>query len=127
MGKKITPIFGNSNEDPSNAGILQALRMNIEALLKWARITEQKIAFAEQALLSYETALIRINASLEAVCRILIEKELIEKDQLHKYAEEYVSAHNAFIEEQKKQAEAEIEAQKPSKIWTPNKKIIPVG
>lgn len=123
MGQKIKPSFGSPGEDPETMKILQTVQANISAIFKWAQTVEQKIIMMENALVSYEDALIQINGSLEAACRLLIEAKMMDQEKLHAYAKEYVDAHNELRQEQIKRL-TEAMAKEASPIWTPPKKSI---
>ena len=127
MGKKVTPIFGSPNEEPGGSPKMQAIVTNVQSLLKWARMTEHKMTGIEHAIIAYETALTQINASLEGLSRYLIENDVVDKEVLHKYAEEYMVAIQELREKQAREFAEAIERER-SPIWTPNKKkIIPAS
>jgi len=125
MGNKITPTFKTPVSSPPITNF-EALNANVDALIKWARGIEQKISLIEQATVGFEQSIVQMNSSLEAVCRLLIEQGLIDKDKLHAYAKEYVDAHTAWREEQVRQLSEQMKQK--SALWVPpeTKKIIPV-
>ena len=127
--KIINPAYGAVGDDPSTIGLLQGLRMNVEALLKWAKFNEQKLAIHESAIINFENITAELIASLEAISRVMVENELTTKEQFDSYREEVLEAQAAYKKARFEAAEEELKKaadDSKSKIWVPNKKIVPV-
>lgn len=99
------------------------LEVKVTSLLKWAAMVEAQINLHKNFLHQVEDNLNHINAMVEALSSVVTDSDLVSKEELLELKRTILG----FQEEIKQRLleEAEAQKRKESKIWTPDKKIIP--
>ena len=115
--KKISPDFGMWKEDISSD---VNSKLQLDSLIKWARLVDQRIGLFDQAIVQVEHSLLEIVASLESIARIIIEKEVSTEDEINQFRLEFLEQLN-----QARSILSEQVQENTSKIWTPEKKLVP--
>ena len=115
--RKISPNFNLKNS--SNDMALSEVRDNVDNIMKWAQLVNQKIALLERAAHDMESSLFQVVASLEAAARSLIEKGIVDQDEFDGFRDEHIAKLEKLRQQYAQQAEDVA-----SQLWVPNKKII---
>lgn len=100
------------------------LSIKVESLLKWASSVEAQLNLHRTFLQQVEFNLNHMNAIVESLCSVVTDSDLISKEELLELKNTVLS----FQQQVRKKALEEAQQTPPqqeSKIWTPDKKIIP--
>lgn len=69
----------------------------IDALIKHARILDQKVNALTSCYQSLQQFTLQMMGTMEALSRILVEKEVLTTEEIVKYREEYLDVQQKFI------------------------------
>jgi hypothetical protein len=116
MGMIIKPNTGKATKPALDPNILG----QVNALMKWAQITDDRNALFQEAHIRAESTFLQMMASLEALCKILIEKDIVDRAEYDAHRQDYFDK----VEQRRKAAEEEMDKAGPQ-IWVPDKKIVP--